>query len=606
MGHRISRPATIATMKQESAASSTILRCTKSFYVAALLTVLATTVASSSSSRVLSTWSTRNYNLDSDDSDLFNHVKLNYKTRQHSQRQTRHHGASVLSSSASCCFVGAASIPSSSTYGQFISRRLQQDGIRLSASLSTALPAMTSTSTGVFLSPRQHHLRQHQPTAFQEPPSSPARNSTRRKKESSVRRTKLSGSHLSLDYGSSSLWEPLRVRQYNEAARKKKRQKHLLKVVRGHRHYKGIFKLQFKDEGVMQNEVSSVFASEPTNEPLEVSVDFSKAHEHEKLHRNKKCLVLRKDRHGKIRTFWTKVPHDDCRSDDILSTADSEDSLDEATLSVCSPKDHQCAVSCGAEVEEAKIPKPLMRSSEAEGYAATDVTTLRKIFGRNKNKLWGDLDPETTRILYHTLLPRALLRLHTQGLTPDELAPLAYEARCAAKQYARERCNVPGRVASVMFDGVRHVKIYGKWSSKGLTWDQIWEKYEQQVLEDLMASLKDGSEDGTHMVSSANVKDLTTQVCKRILERSCSTNGLVDRVVMSNGKEGSDNKRRSSTAQEVLAIANKFDQEIHELINHKEGENELSVKAKEFMLKRTAAKIRRKLSGLPFYFPHSD
>jgi hypothetical protein len=289
-----------------------------------------------------------------------------------------------------------------------------------------------------------------------------------------------------------------------------------------------------------------------------------------------------------------------------LSTTDSQYNLDDEELSVCTPNDQKCAAAGGVDVEEAKIPKPSIRKSEAEGYAATDVSTLRKIFGQNKNKLWGDLDPETTRILYHTLLPRALLRLHAQGLTPDELAPLAYEARCAAKQYARERCNLPGRVASMMFDGVRHVKSYGKWSSKGLTWDQIWEKYEQQVLEDLMASFENGSEDGTSVVSTASVKDLTTQVCKKILERSCSTNGLVDRVVMSNGKDGADGKRRSSTAQEVLEIANKFDQEIHELINSKEWEKEKSAKAKEFMVKRTAAKIRKKLSGLPFYFPHTE
>eukprot|EP00591_Stephanopyxis_turris_P001118 CAMPEP_0195522594 /NCGR_PEP_ID=MMETSP0794_2-20130614/20888_1 /TAXON_ID=515487 /ORGANISM="Stephanopyxis turris, Strain CCMP 815" /LENGTH=417 /DNA_ID=CAMNT_0040652381 /DNA_START=103 /DNA_END=1356 /DNA_ORIENTATION=- len=218
-----------------------------------------------------------------------------------------------------------------------------------------------------------------------------------------------------------------------------------------------------------------------------------------------------------------------------------------------------------------QIPKPVINSpfnatssSEAEQLAATDVCTLRNIFGTNKNKLWGDLDPETTRVLYHTLLPRALLRLHAQGLDPHELAPLAYEARIAAKKYARERSRVPGRVMAVAFDGFRHLKAYGKWSSQGLSWDEIWDKYECQIKEEVKLS-----------DLSLKSEDLTSRVCLRILERSCNTNGMVDRLVLGERDEKGRIKKRSAAAQEVLAIADRYDQHVHDLLKDRQEKQRL-------------------------------
>ena len=78
----------------------------------------------------------------------------------------------------------------------------------------------------------------------------------------------------------------------------------------------------------------------------------------------------------------------------------------------------------------------------------TTVDALRETFSGYENKLWGDLQASTARRLYKTLLPRALLDLSQLGvgqLQPQDLAPLAYQARLAAKLYARERCTVPAR-----------------------------------------------------------------------------------------------------------------------------------------------------------------
>lgn len=199
-------------------------------------------------------------------------------------------------------------------------------------------------------------------------------------------------------------------------------------------------------------------------------------------------------------------------------------------------------------------------ATSASQWAATDIDTLRDIFGTNRNTFWGDLDVETGRQLYHTLLPRALIRLHAQGVEPLELAPLAYKARVAAKEYVRERSRVPGRVTAVAIDGFRHLKNYGNWRSMGMTWDELWNKYERQILEEDL-SAKCASD-----MCTLDDDDVTSQVCLRILERSCHTNRAIDELVLgANSKE--TGKSRNEIGQEVLAIAIELDNEINNLLN---------------------------------------
>jgi hypothetical protein len=152
----------------------------------------------------------------------------------------------------------------------------------------------------------------------------------------------------------------------------------------------------------------------------------------------------------------------------------------------------------------------------------TSVEALRETFGTNKNKLWGDLHAGTARRLYKTLLPRALLELSKVGaLKPEDLAPLAYEARVAAKKYARERSTVPLRLAATLYDGFRQWRTYGKFQAHGLTYEQIWEKYEKAIISE-----------AKHIASSANGEDkdfcVQAKVSQLILERSCKTNDKVD------------------------------------------------------------------------------
>ena len=77
----------------------------------------------------------------------------------------------------------------------------------------------------------------------------------------------------------------------------------------------------------------------------------------------------------------------------------------------------------------------------------TKLHELRKRYGTNKNE-WGDWSRQTTRAFYRTNLPRALQIDGALGLTLEERAKLASEARHALRIYARERCFLVGFLIS--------------------------------------------------------------------------------------------------------------------------------------------------------------
>ena len=152
------------------------------------------------------------------------------------------------------------------------------------------------------------------------------------------------------------------------------------------------------------------------------------------------------------------------------------------------------------------------------------VEALQQTFGTGPP--WGDLSPTQTRSLYHTLLPRSLLALNEMGLVQvEDLAPLAYEARIAAKEYARSRCVWTARVGVFLFDQYRSLRDKGRFikpgSSSSMSWEEIWAKYESQIIKEQNGRGKQLDED-----------ELMMQTYMRILEKSCSTNQAVDNLFL--------------------------------------------------------------------------
>lgn len=223
-----------------------------------------------------------------------------------------------------------------------------------------------------------------------------------------------------------------------------------------------------------------------------------------------------------------------------------------------------------------------------ERYGTVDA--LRSTFGAGPP--WGDLDPQQTRSLYHTLLPRSLLALHELGLmNPEELAPLAYEARVAAKEYARERCTWTGRLATGLFDTYRNFRDYGRLNApSSMSWEQVWEKYEAQIVSEECVDEMDPERIKKCKMKKLSDDSLTMRIYLRILERSCSTNQAFDSLFL---------KEVDGTDSELDDIASQLEHDVRTiLLDPKEikkmEKNELKAEKKaQKAMKKTEKAVRK-------------
>lgn len=204
------------------------------------------------------------------------------------------------------------------------------------------------------------------------------------------------------------------------------------------------------------------------------------------------------------------------------------------------------------------------------------VAGLRESFGTNRNVVWGDFDASITRRLYKCLLPVALLELYETGhVPPQDLAPLAYRARVAAKLYARERSHVPARVAAAAFDGYRQWRKYGRFDSNGMSYDQVWNKYAAMIQQEKSLKPRQVSDSlqSDQDVADAQVDDSTTaKICLKILERSCHSNEMIDRLVLKHQKSGKLNndimsrRQRRQDLQELRQVSEQLERDVKLLL----------------------------------------
>ena len=178
---------------------------------------------------------------------------------------------------------------------------------------------------------------------------------------------------------------------------------------------------------------------------------------------------------------------------------------------------------------------------------------LQQTFGQYATR---QLNPTQTRALYHALLPRSLLALSELDiLDPSDLAPLAHQARIAAKEYARSRCSTSSKVLMAINPELRK-----KYNQPSMTWDDVWYKYESQIMEE--ERTKASEENRT-----IDDEELMMQIYMRILEKSCATNEAFDGLFLKEDerKEGED---------ELTAISTQLESDIQSiLLDKKEKSN---------------------------------
>lgn len=219
------------------------------------------------------------------------------------------------------------------------------------------------------------------------------------------------------------------------------------------------------------------------------------------------------------------------------------------------------------------------------------VAGLRESFGTNRNVIWGDFDASMTRRLYKCLLPVALLELYETGhVSPQDLAPLAYRARVAAKLYARERSHIPARLAAAAFDGYRQWRKYGRFDSNGMSYDQVWNKYAAMIIaQEKTASSQISDTTSTTPKSSTSTNTATAtlsdvdeddsvaaKICLKILERSCHSNEMIDRLVLKHHQRGSGSgkfkndvmsrRQRRQDLQELRQVAEQLERDVQLLL----------------------------------------
>jgi len=218
----------------------------------------------------------------------------------------------------------------------------------------------------------------------------------------------------------------------------------------------------------------------------------------------------------------------------------------------------------------------------ADRYATLDG--LRETFGSNRNKFFGDLDAATTRKLYKSLLPTAVCELVLDvDVRPEELAPLAFEARKAAKLYARERCHVPARWLAKWYDGYRQWKTYGRFQIEGMSYDQVWDKYYQRSTSERRSrqrirarERRDG--DDNYNDDNWTEEEIVAQTCMKILESSCRTNPLVDQMTLGKRAEKKNKRGRYRMKNKIMNDEKEYndnddDDECNLMDDEREREN---------------------------------
>ena len=217
----------------------------------------------------------------------------------------------------------------------------------------------------------------------------------------------------------------------------------------------------------------------------------------------------------------------------------------------------------------------------------TTLDGLRATFGTNKNKLFGDLDAATTRKLYKSLLPTAVCELVLDvEVRPEELAELAFEARKAAKLYARERCHVPVRMLADWYDGFRALRRYGRFQTEGISYEQLFDKYYQRSAQERSSSISQKgmretklnriwnkkNRGGDDNIAEWNEEDIVKQTCMKILESACRTNPLIDRMALHDRQKKnrriSDTKSNpASDIENLEKIAQRLEDDVRKLLD---------------------------------------
>jgi len=135
----------------------------------------------------------------------------------------------------------------------------------------------------------------------------------------------------------------------------------------------------------------------------------------------------------------------------------------------------------------------------------------------------------------------------------------------------------------MVYDGFRSWRDWGTWNVEGMSWEQVWYKYETQILEELLNNEESLGASTSPIENRYLQEEITAQICLRILERSCITNEAVDKLLL-RGKQGETSmggavqagektrnvkkrKRRRNAERDIARIAAQLERDMEELLS---------------------------------------
>lgn len=130
----------------------------------------------------------------------------------------------------------------------------------------------------------------------------------------------------------------------------------------------------------------------------------------------------------------------------------------------------------------------------------------------DRENWWGDLGIRKTRHLYHQLLP-IYHSYYIVDYNIELLALKSYETRKAVKKYVRHRSYLYVRFFSIIIDTLRSLKRYKRLRPDGATYEDLWKKYEKQILK---------------IEPHINQEELNYKIALTIVHKSCCTNKFID------------------------------------------------------------------------------
>jgi hypothetical protein len=155
----------------------------------------------------------------------------------------------------------------------------------------------------------------------------------------------------------------------------------------------------------------------------------------------------------------------------------------------------------------------------------TSLEALKRRFGTPS--FWGDWTPYQTRLFYKQQLPRALQIDGALGLSLEQRAEIASANRHALRIYTRERCHLPARIIARLYDGIRHLYVFGSWNTDGMTWDEVKQKYSYEARK----------------LGFESDEEILLYVYKRIVDRSTTTNTIFDDIAYSSSNGTIDHQQ---------------------------------------------------------------